>query len=168
MKEEVSCLKDNKTPKLTFKQQSGQKREKQKHLRGVNSDTGSLTVNRHSYVGAQTVRLTNHSHRWCQMTQKSVTSHRGGGSRGSRQFAEDGDEDERSREPSMSSSVRFLVTLLLQTEHTKTADRHDKTQPHHVKPCCPCRVKTDITNSWRASSQSISSLSRYSVFQICD
>lgn len=36
-------------------QQSGQKREKQKHFRGVNSDTGSLTVNRHSYVGAQTV-----------------------------------------------------------------------------------------------------------------
>lgn len=63
VKEEVSCLKDNKTPKLTFKQQSGQKREKQKHLRGVNSDTGSLTVNQHSYVGAQTVRLTNHSHR---------------------------------------------------------------------------------------------------------
>lgn len=47
VKEKVSCLKDNRTPKLAFKQQSGQKREKQKHFRGVNSDTGSLTVNRH-------------------------------------------------------------------------------------------------------------------------
>lgn len=151
VKEKVSCLKDNRTPKLAFKQQSGQKREKQKHCRGVNSDTGSLTVNRHSYVGAQTVWLTNHSHRWCQLAQKSVTSHRGGGSRGSRQFAEDGDEDERSREPSMSSSVWFLVALRLQIKYIKTADRHDNMQPNHVKLCCPCRVNTDITNKFMTS-----------------
>lgn len=138
VKEKVSCLKDNRTPKLAFKQQSGQKREKQKHFRGVNSDTGSLTVNRHSYVGAQTVWLTNRSHRWCQLAQKSVTSHRGGGSRGSRQFTEDGDEDERSREPSMSSSVWFLVALRLRIKYIKTADRHDNMQPNHVTSCCNC------------------------------
>lgn len=138
VKEKVSCLKDNRTPKLAFKQQSGQKREKQKHFRGVNSDTGSLTVNRHSYVGAQTVWLTNRSHRWCQLAQKSVTSHCRGGSRGSRQFTEDGDEDERSREPSMSSSVWFLVALRLRIKYIKTADRHDNMQPNHVMSCCNC------------------------------
>lgn len=148
VKEKVSCLKDNRTPKLAFKQQSGQKREKQKHCRGVNSDTGSLTVNRHSYVGAQTVWLTNRSHRWCQLAQKSVTSHRGGGSRGSRQFAEDGDEDERSREPSMSSSVWFLVALRLRIKYIKNSW---SPWQHAAKPCCPCRVNTDITNKFMTS-----------------